>query len=179
MIAQSDDGLVEITLEVNGERRTGFVEPRLLLADFLRHDLKLTGTHIGCEQGVCGACTVHLDGHSVRSCITFAVQTDGRSITTVEGLAGNGPLTELQQSFHQCHALQCGYCTPGMLMTLAELLRDIAAPTDVNIDEALSGNLCRCTGYINIKAAVRRVVDKRLTAGTSHQPFGCTSRSVS
>jgi len=144
-----------ITVYVNGEPVTADVEPRLLLADFLRHVAGLKGTHIGCEQGVCGACTISLDGCTTRSCITFAVQADGRQVQTVEGLAGTGPLTALQRAFHRCHALQCGYCTPGFLMVLTEFLRAVPDPTEAQIVEAASGNLCRCTGYANIVAATR------------------------
>ena len=144
-----------ISMEVNGRPCSGEVEPRRLLADFLRHDLGLKGTHIGCEHGVCGACTVRLNGRTTRSCLTFAVQAQGASIVTVEGLAGDGPLTVLQAAFHRCHALQCGYCTPGFLMVLTEFLERIPDPTDDQIRDALSGNLCRCTGYINMVRAVR------------------------
>jgi len=143
-----------IAVTVNGVRATADVEPRLLLSDFLRHDLGLTGTHVGCEHGVCGACTVLLDGEAVRSCLVFAVQTDGHDVTTVEGLAGDGALHPLQAAFHEAHALQCGFCTPGFLMTLVPFLRDCPHPTDGQIREALSGNLCRCTGYANIVNAV-------------------------
>jgi carbon-monoxide dehydrogenase small subunit len=149
------EGLIPVTVKVNGRSCSGNVEPRLLLADFLRHHAGLKGTHIGCEHGVCGACTVHLNGRSARSCITFAVQADGASVTTVEGLAGNGPLTALQAAFHRRHALQCGYCTPGFLMVLTEFLQRVPTPTHDQIVEALSANLCRCTGYVNMIAAVR------------------------
>jgi aerobic carbon-monoxide dehydrogenase small subunit len=154
------EDVVPITLEVNGRGYTAEVEPRLLLADFLRHHLGLKGTHIGCEHGVCGACTVHLNGRSARSCITFAVQADGCAVTTVEGLAGEGPLTALQQAFHRCHALQCGYCTPGFLMVLTEFLQQQPDPTDEQIVEALSGNLCRCTGYVNMISAVKQAIEE-------------------
>jgi aerobic-type carbon monoxide dehydrogenase small subunit (CoxS/CutS family) len=149
---------IPITVTVNGRAFSGNVAPRLLLADFLRHHAGLKGTHIGCEHGVCGACTVHLNGRSARSCITFAIQADRGSITTVEGLAGNGSLTRLQDAFHRCHALQCGYCTPGFLMVLTEFLQQHPDPTDAQIVEALSGNLCRCTGYINMIAAVKLAI---------------------
>jgi carbon-monoxide dehydrogenase small subunit len=143
-----------ITLTVNGARHTREVETRLMLGDFLRRDLGLTGTHLGCEHGVCGACTVHLDGEAVRSCILFAVQADGAKVTTVEGLAKpDGTLHPLQQAFRDHHGLQCGFCTPGMLMTLAAFLAENANPTEREVREAISGNLCRCTGYQGIVAA--------------------------
>jgi aerobic carbon-monoxide dehydrogenase small subunit len=146
---------VKISLTVNGVARTGSVAPRLLLADFLRQDLGLSGGDIGCEHGVCGACTVLLDGRTARSCLTFAVQSDGASIVTVEGLAGDGPLTPIQAAFRRCHALQCGFCTPGFLMIVTEFLERFPEPTDAEIVEALSANLCRCTGYVNMIDAVR------------------------
>ena len=146
---------------VNGSRYECSVEPRLLLSDFLRNELGLTGTHVGCEHGVCGACTVLLDGEAVRSCLVFAVQADGCAVTTVEGLipeAGD-VLHPLQAAFREAHGLQCGFCTPGILMTLAPFLRDHPHPDEREIREALSGNLCRCTGYQNIVAAVRLASD--------------------
>ena len=155
----TSDDRIDVSITVNGHARTASVEPRLLLADFLRHHAGLKGTHIGCEQGVCGACTVHIDGRSARSCITFAVQAHGRAVTTVEGLAGDGPLTALQSAFHRVHALQCGYCTPGFLMVLTEFLRDVPRPTDAQLIQALSGNLCRCTGYVNMIAAVKMALE--------------------
>jgi carbon-monoxide dehydrogenase small subunit len=143
-----------ITLTVNGVRHSREVETRLTLGDFLRRDLGLTGTHLGCEHGVCGACTVHLDGEAVRSCILFAVQADGAQVTTVEGLAKpDGTLHTIQQAFRDHHGLQCGFCTPGMLMTLAAFLAERPNPTEREVREALSGNLCRCTGYQGIVAA--------------------------
>jgi len=143
---------------VNGQASERHVEPRLLLSDFLRQDLGLTGTHVGCEHGVCGACTVLLDGEAVRSCLLLAVQADGHEITTVEGLtAKEGGLHPLQQAFWEAHALQCGFCTPGFLMTLVPFLAEHDAPTDDEIRHALSGNLCRCTGYENIVEAVRQL----------------------
>jgi carbon-monoxide dehydrogenase small subunit len=150
------NGQHTIGVTVNGTRHERAVEPRLLLSDFLRHDLGLTGTHVGCEHGVCGACTVLLDGEAVRSCLVFAVQADGRTIDTVEGLASNGVLNPLQQAFHEAHALQCGFCTPGILMTLVPFLREHPDPDEPAIREAISGNLCRCTGYANIIDAVKR-----------------------
>jgi carbon-monoxide dehydrogenase small subunit len=143
-----------VTVTVNGTPYQRVVEPRLLLSDFLRQDLELTGTHVGCEHGVCGACTVLLEGEPVRSCLMLAVQADGYSVTTVEGLSSNGELHPLQKSFHEAHALQCGFCTPGILMTLVALLRDHPNPDEPTIREALSGNLCRCTGYQGIVDAV-------------------------
>ncbi|PYO85231.1 MAG: (2Fe-2S)-binding protein [Gemmatimonadetes bacterium] len=146
-----------IDVTVNGIQYRRDVEPRLLLSDFLRQDLGLTGTHVGCEHGVCGACTVLLDGEPVRSCLMLAVQADGAELTTVEGLAPGGPdeLHPLQAAFRQAHALQCGFCTPGILMTLVAFLRDHAAPGDAEIRDALGGHLCRCTGYQNIIDAVK------------------------
>jgi len=143
-----------ITVTVNGTTCRRSVEPRLLLSDFLRQDLRLTGTHVGCEHGVCGACTVLLEGEPVRSCLMFAVQADGHAITTVEGLAPNGTLHPLQQAFHETHALQCGFCTPGILMSLVAFLRDSPDADEATIREGLSGNLCRCTGYQGIVDAV-------------------------
>ena len=146
-----------IDVTVNGIQYRRDVEPRLLLSDFLRQDLGLTGTHVGCEHGVCGACTVLLDGEPVRSCLMLAVQADSAELTTVEGLAPGGPdeLHPLQAAFRQAHALQCGFCTPGILMTLVAFLRDHAAPGDAEIRDALGGHLCRCTGYQNIIDAVK------------------------
>ncbi|SVD98201.1 uncharacterized protein METZ01_LOCUS451055 [marine metagenome] len=148
-----------IKVTVNGENYEREVEPRMLLADFLRHELGLTGTHVGCEHGVCGACTVILDGDSVRSCLCFAIQTDGAKIETVEGLGTVDNLNPLQQSFQKHHALQCGFCTPGMLMTGVDLLRKYPLVTDEQIREGLSGNLCRCTGYEHIVQAIRWVIE--------------------
>ncbi len=143
-----------IALHVNGTRRTGHVEARLTLADFLREELGLTGTHLGCEHGVCGACTVHLNGAPVRACLHFAVQAAGAQVTTVEGLATAGELTALQKSFREHHALQCGFCTPGMLMTAQAFLTEHPDPTADEVRAAISGNLCRCTGYIPIVEAI-------------------------
>ncbi len=152
-----------VAIEINGTVFRGDVEPRLLLSDFIRHEARLTGTHVGCEHGVCGACTVQLDGEPVRSCLLFAVQANGRSIRTVEALAEpGGPLHPLQQAFHETHALQCGFCTSGFLMTLEPYLReaDPAELDDASIREALAGNLCRCTGYQNIVKAVRLAAER-------------------
>jgi carbon-monoxide dehydrogenase small subunit len=147
-----------ITVKVNGKEYTSHVEPRLLLSDFLRHELDLTGTHVGCEHGVCGACTILLDGVPVRSCLMFAVQAEGHEITTVEGLAESvEELHPLQEAFRDAHGLQCGFCTPGMLMTLLSFLEENPRPSESEIREAISGNLCRCTGYQNIVEAVKLV----------------------
>ena len=151
-------GLVEICLSVNGREVRRAVEPRLLLADFLREELFLTGTHVGCEHGICGACTLLLNGESVRSCLTFAVQADGAAVTTVEGLGPEGGLGPVQQSFRAHHALQCGFCTPGMLATAIDLIAKGTPATEAAVRDALSGNLCRCTGYQNIVAAVLAVM---------------------
>jgi carbon-monoxide dehydrogenase small subunit len=148
---------IPVRVRVNGRDYAEAVPPRLLLSDFLRHRLGLTGTHVGCEHGVCGACTVLLDGEAVRACLLLAVQTDGAEITTVEGLERPGGLLHpVQQAFQEAHALQCGFCTPGFLMTVVAFLRDTPAPGDDEIRRGLAGNLCRCTGYQNIVRAVRR-----------------------
>ena len=145
----------EITVSVNGVRYRRRVESRTLLSDFLRHDLGLAGTHVGCEHGVCGACTVLLDGQPVRSCLMFAVQADKQEISTVEGVASkDGEYHPLQQAMHDHHGLQCGYCTPGILMTMTAFLDENQSPSEEEVREALSGNLCRCTGYQNIVDAV-------------------------
>ena len=145
-----------ITLTVNRRTYEREVEPRLLLSDFLRHDLGLTGTHVGCEHGVCGACTVLLDGEAVRSCLLFAVQTNGREVATVESLdAGPHDLHPLQHGFWEAHGLQCGYCTPGILMSLIPFLQENPSPSEAEIRELLSGNICRCTGYQKIVEAVQ------------------------
>ena len=144
----------EVTVTVNGRSRASRVEARRLLVDFLRHDLGLTGTHIGCEQGVCGACTVLLDGRTARSCLHFAVAVDGSDIRTVEDLADLDELHPIQEMFHQKHALQCGFCTPGFLLTAVELLESTPDPDEASIREALMNNVCRCTGYANIVDAV-------------------------
>ena len=150
----------KIAMLVNGCARHGATESRSSLADFLRHDLKMTGTHVGCEHGVCGACTVIVDGVSVRSCLMLAIQADGAIVETVEGLAGpQGELHVLQQAFRDNHGLQCGYCTPGMLMTALELLRENPAPSEGEVREAISGNICRCTGYQSIVASILQAAD--------------------
>ena len=150
---------MKIRVTVNGIAHERDVEPRLLLSDFLRHDLGLTGTHVGCEHGVCGACTILFDDEPARSCIMLAVQSDGHSLQTVEGLSPDGEtLNPLQTAFRDAHALQCGFCTPGILLTLTAFLRDNPRPSDADIREALSANLCRCTGYHHIVEAVQRVI---------------------
>ena len=144
-----------VTITVNGAPRTAEVEPRTLLVHLLREHLNLTGTHVGCDTSNCGACTVWLDGEAVKSCTVLAVQADGCEVTTIEGISENGDLHAMQQAFHENHALQCGYCTPGMVMTAIKLLEENPEPTDEEIRHGLEGNLCRCTGYENIVAAVR------------------------
>jgi carbon-monoxide dehydrogenase small subunit len=166
-----------VRVRVNGEAYERTVEPRLLLSDFLRHELGLTGTHVGCEHGVCGACTVLLDGESVRSCLMLTPQAHGREILTIEGLAPRGEggarraeggaLHPLQVAFREAHALQCGFCTPGMLLTLVPFLRENPSPTPHQIREAISGNLCRCTGYQNIVEAVQLAVERAASPTTS------------
>jgi aerobic carbon-monoxide dehydrogenase small subunit len=150
----ADAGALDIRLTINGEERTAGVEPRLLLSDFIRHRAGLTGTHVGCEHGVCGACTVLVDGEPQRSCLMFAVQADGCSIETIEGLAGE-ELHPVQQAFHEAHGMQCGFCTPGFIMSLVALLRTNPDADDDELLDTLSGNLCRCTGYVNIVEAAR------------------------
>jgi aerobic-type carbon monoxide dehydrogenase small subunit (CoxS/CutS family) len=150
--------LHSITTTVNGQRYTRQVEARLLLSDFIRHELGLTGTHVGCEHGVCGACTILVDGTPMRSCLLLAVQANGHEIATVEGLApGPERLHPLQEAFRAAHALQCGFCTPGILMTMTAFLKEKPSPTEAEVREALSGNLCRCTGYQHIVDAVLSV----------------------
>jgi aerobic-type carbon monoxide dehydrogenase small subunit (CoxS/CutS family) len=149
--------VITVTVTVNGRRHLEDVEPRLLLSDFLRHRLGLTGTHVGCEHGVCGACTVRLDGVAVRSCLLLAAQVDGSELVTVEGLAGGGPLTPLQEAFNRQHALQCGFCTPGILIAAEDLLARNPSPSREEIVDMLSGQLCRCTGYTPIVDAIAEV----------------------
>jgi carbon-monoxide dehydrogenase small subunit len=164
----SADPKVRVSLSVNGETVTRDVSPRLLLSDFLRHELGLTGTHVGCEHGVCGCCTVVIDGRAGRSCLAFAVQADGADIRTIESVARpDGTLHPVQQAFRECHALQCGYCTPGFVMAIVNYLEENPAPdlSEAAIREVLSGNLCRCTGYKNIVAAFRRSVELMRGAG--------------
>ena len=157
-------GRKSIRLTVNGVTYDRSVEPRLLLSDFLRQELGLTGTHVGCEHGVCGACTINLNGDSIRACLMLAVQADGAVVETVEGLGSIHRLNALQQAFQDHHALQCGYCTPGMLMTVADLMRKYPLASDEEIREGLSGNLCRCTGYAHIVRAVRAFIEQTRSA---------------
>jgi aerobic carbon-monoxide dehydrogenase small subunit len=161
-----------VEIVVNGVERRAQVEPRMLLVHFLRDMAGLTGTHIGCETSLCGACTVMFDGRAVKSCTVLAVQADGHSVTTIEALAGGGKLHPLQESFWEEHALQCGFCTPGMIMCASDLLAHNAAPSDAEIREGISGNLCRCTGYQNIVSAVKsasRKLTRRAAAGAGKE----------
>jgi carbon-monoxide dehydrogenase small subunit len=156
--------MARIAVTVNGKRRTADVEPRLLLAHFLREQLRLTGTHVGCDTTQCGACTVLVDGRSAKSCTIFAVQADGSEITTIEGLARNGELHALQEGFWEEHGLQCGFCTPGMIMTAVTLLADNPKPSEREIREGIAGNFCRCTGYQHIVNAIQHA-SKKSAAG--------------
>jgi aerobic carbon-monoxide dehydrogenase small subunit len=151
--------VTEIALTINGVERRADVEPRMLLVDFIRDHVGLTGTKIACDTSQCGACTIHLDGKAVKACTVLAVQADGASVTTIEGLASNGTLHAMQESFHEQHALQCGFCTPGMIMAAVDLLERTVNPTDEAIRHALEGNLCRCTGYENIVRAVHEAAE--------------------
>jgi carbon-monoxide dehydrogenase small subunit len=160
MIAEAEYAAVPITLTVNGRKHEAFVEPRTLLVYFLRDQLGLTGTHVGCDTSQCGACTVHLNGRAVKSCTVLAVQANGAEITTIEGLAPDGALHPVQEGFREKHGAQCGYCTPGMIMTAVDLLNGNPNPTEKEIKHALEGNLCRCTGYINIVEAVKWAAEK-------------------
>ena len=154
-----------ITLTLNGRVRSGYCEPRMLLSDFLRQELGATGVHVGCEHGVCGACTVRIDGAAQRACLTLAVMADGRTVETVEGLAGEGGvLSDLQAAFRRNHALQCGFCTSGILMSCADFLGRVPAPSEAQVREMLSGHLCRCTGYTGIVKAILEVADQRAAA---------------
>jgi aerobic carbon-monoxide dehydrogenase small subunit len=148
--------VAKVEMVVNGERRTGEAEPRTLLVNFLRDTLGLTGTHVGCDTSQCGCCTVHMNGRAVKSCSVLALQASGAEILTIEGLAKGGKLHPVQQAFTECHALQCGFCTPGMIMASVGLLKDNPRPSEEEIHHGLEGNLCRCTGYINIVKAVKR-----------------------
>lgn len=152
--------LFDLEVTVNGDRYERAIEPRTLLSDFLRHDLGLTGTHVGCEHGVCGACTVLLDGNSVRSCLIFAIQVHGHEITTIEGLGSIDRLHPVQEAFRDAHGLQCGFCTPGFLTTVVPFLEQNPDPSEAEIREAISGNLCRCTGYQHIVDAVKLAAEK-------------------
>jgi carbon-monoxide dehydrogenase small subunit len=162
------NGRRRVKLMVNGRPYETEIEPRLLLSDFLRHEIGLTGTHVGCEHGVCGACTLLLDGEPVRSCLMFAIQAEGHAISTVEGL-GDGPehMHPLQEAFWEAHGLQCGFCTPGILMTIIAFLKDNPHPTEPEVRRALSGNLCRCTGYQHIVDAVLLAAEKQQSTGRS------------
>ena len=155
----------KVVVTVNGTAYEREVEPRLLLSDFIRHDLGLTGTHVGCEHGVCGACTILFDGLPVRACLIFAIQTDGHELTTVEGLGTIEELHPLQEAFWETHGLQCGFCTPGFLMTLVPFLEENPKPSDEEIRKILSGNLCRCTGYQHIEDAVRLAAERMSVGG--------------
>ena len=162
-----------VSLTVNGQRQEADVEPRRLLVQLLREDLNLTGTHVGCDTSQCGACTVHLDGNAVKSCTMLAVQADGASVTTIEGMAPDGGLNPIQTAFWEKHGLQCGFCTPGMIMIAADLLARNADPTDTEIRHALEGNYCRCTGYQNIVAAIREASATMKAGATA--PSGATA----
>jgi aerobic carbon-monoxide dehydrogenase small subunit len=151
---------VPVTVTINGQRRSAEVEPRKLLVHFIREDLSLTGTHVGCDTTSCGACTVHWNGTPVKSCTVFAVQADGSEITTVEGLEQNGKLHAIQEGFWEEHGLQCGYCTPGMMMTSVDLLSRNPDPSELEIRQAISGNLCRCTGYTNIIKSIQNAANR-------------------
>jgi carbon-monoxide dehydrogenase small subunit len=153
--------MAQVSMTVNGKARKATVDPRVLLVHFLRETLRLTGTHIGCDTSQCGACTVIIDGRTVKSCTVFAVQADGSTITTIEGLAPEGQLHALQDAFWEEHGLQCGYCTPGMIMAAAGLLKDNPKPSEREIREGISGNFCRCTGYQHIVNAIQHAADKR------------------
>ena len=151
--------MASVTMTVNGKTVTATIDPRTLLSSFLREHLRLTGTHVGCDTSQCGACVVHVDGRAIKSCTALAVSLDGAHVTTIEGLASDGHLHPMQEAFREHHGLQCGFCTPGMIMATLDLLRHNPKPDDAAIEHALQGNLCRCTGYVNIVAAVRRAAD--------------------
>jgi carbon-monoxide dehydrogenase small subunit len=166
----SDEPTVQVALTVNGVPHELDLPPRRLLSDALRHDLRLTGTHVGCEHGVCGACTVLVDGAPARSCLLFAVSLDGASITTTEGLRdADGGMGPVHRAFHECHALQCGFCTPGFVTTVAAYLREHPTPSRADAREAISGNLCRCTGYVNIVSAVVRAAELVSSGGRTDE----------
>ena len=158
--------MAKVTIKVNGKSQTRTVEDRMLLVDFLRDELKLTGTHIGCDTSQCGCCTVHVDGRAVKSCTLLAAQVNGADVLTIEGLAKKGKLHPIQRAHSECHGLQCGFCTPGMIMATAGLLKDQPNPTEQEIYRGLEGNLCRCTGYINIVKAVK--MSAKLLRGKKH-----------
>ena len=159
---------MKVSMSVNGKERSGDVEPRVLLVDFIRTNLGLTGTHIGCDTSSCGACTVLVNGDPVKACTLLAVQADGREIKTIEGIAGTGALAPIQIGFHEEHGLQCGFCTPGMMLLGEELISRIPDPTDEQIRWAISGNICRCTGYVNIVKAIQHAA--KLTAAAKKAP---------
>jgi carbon-monoxide dehydrogenase small subunit len=146
-----------VTMTVNGKQVTATIDARTLLVQFIRENLQLTGTHVGCDTAQCGACTVHMNGRAVKACSILALQADGASITTIEGLAANGELHPMQKAFNECHALQCGFCTPGMVLSAIQLLQDNPKPTEAQIRDGLEGNICRCTGYHNIVRAIEQV----------------------
>ena len=160
MTAEPEYAAVPISVAVNGVKHDAVVEPRTLLVYFLREQLRLTGTHVGCDTSQCGACTIHLNGRAVKSCTILAVQANGKEITTIEGLAHDDTFHPVQEGFREKHGLQCGYCTPGMIMTAAELLQNNSDPTEEEIKHALEGNLCRCTGYVNIVESVKWAAEK-------------------
>jgi aerobic carbon-monoxide dehydrogenase small subunit len=177
MTTKTIDGECVVRVTVNGEPYSALAEPRTLLSDFLRHSLGLRGTHVGCEQGVCGACTVRINGALMRSCIVFAVSVDGAQIETVEGMSGgDGSLHPIQQAFHTQHGLQCGFCTPGFLLTVQALLEENPEPSDDEIREYLSGNVCRCTGYQGILAAVKEAA-RLMADGQAPAGDGVTTAS--
>ncbi len=166
MLRLKQDDRITVTFILNGREISGPVEPRTLLSDFLRQNIGETGTHVGCEHGICGACTVAIEGLAVRSCLTLAIQADGRRVDTVEGLAGMGnALTPLQEAFHRHHALQCGFCTPGLLISLTALFEQVSVPSEAEVREVIGGHLCRCTGYAGILAAALDVARARQEGG--------------
>jgi aerobic-type carbon monoxide dehydrogenase small subunit (CoxS/CutS family) len=175
---QVSDERRPIAVVVNGEPRRAFVEPRRLLSDFLRHDLGLTGTHVGCEHGVCGACTVLVDGEMLRSCLAFAVQVDGAEIETVEGMDDGGSLSPIQRAFREKHGLQCGFCTPGMLLSTKALLAENPDPSREEIREFLSGNVCRCTGYVGIVDSVEAAAEYARTRAATTGPFAGSDQAA-
>ena len=166
---------MKVTVNVNGAERSADVEPRVLLVDFLRSNLRLTGTHIGCDTSGCGACTVLIDGEPVKSCTQLAVQVNGRSITTVEGLAAGAAMTPIQAGFHEEHGLQCGFCTPGMMLVGTALLEANPDPTEEEIRWAISGNICRCTGYMNIVKAIQHAAAAKRAADAAPKPEAVTA----
>ena len=159
---------MNVTVSVNGQQRSGDVEPRMLLVHFIRDVLGLTGTHVGCDTSNCGACTVHLDGEAVKSCTVFAVQADGSEVTTIEGISSNGTLHPMQKAFHEMHGLQCGFCTPGMIMASIDLVNDNPDPSEDEVREGIEGNLCRCTGYQNIVRAVQQAAGEMSGSANGH-----------